>query len=365
MSESSTASAALRQRIRDLLVRVKEEERRTALVGAGAAELENHRRQHARATRRANLLARSPRPIVIGPWCGEVGFELLYWIPFLNWLAERARLEGRAMTVMTRGGAHVWYRHLTERGVEILDQVTAEEFRGHARTLKQDHLSAFDRDLLRRVVHGGAVPRPQLLHPLLMYRLFIPYWKEDPVLEPIGSFLRYRTLPPAPRHPVLEGLPGEYIAVKFYFSQAFPDTGENRAFIRQFVGSLSEQLPVVVLHGGSRVDDHEDALIPASPRVVTIDADVRDNLAAQSAVVSRARAFAGTYGGFSYLAPLYGVNSLSFFSDRDKLVPFHLEHAQRVFGAMNAGRFVALDVADASFAATTLSRLADAIARPA
>ena len=81
--------------------------------------------------------------------------------------------------------------------------------------------------------------------------------------------------------------------------------------------------------------------------------DVRDNLATQSAVVAGARRFIGTYGGFSYLAPMYGVDSLSFFSAREKLVPFHLEHAQRVFGTARLGRFVALDVADARILSLT------------
>src|SRR5690349_11033883 len=27
--------------------------------------------------------------IIAGPWTGEVGFELLYWIPFLGWLSEQ------------------------------------------------------------------------------------------------------------------------------------------------------------------------------------------------------------------------------------------------------------------------------------
>ncbi len=83
-------------------------------------------------------------------------------------------------------------------------------------------------------------------------------------------------------------------------------------------------------------------------------ADVRDNLAAQSAVVAGARGFIGTYGGFSYLAPLYGVDSLSFFSERNKLVPFHLEHAQRVYGSTpGGGRFLAVDTADAGAVSTT------------
>ena len=25
-------------------------------------------------------------PVIIGPWIGEVGYELLYWIPFLRWI---------------------------------------------------------------------------------------------------------------------------------------------------------------------------------------------------------------------------------------------------------------------------------------
>ena len=97
---------------------------------------------------------------------------------------------------------------------------------------------------------------------------------------------------------------------------------------------------------GARLDDHEDAPIATGANVHVVDSEVRDNLAAQSAVVAGARRFIGTYGGFSYLAPFYGVDSLSFFSERGKLVPFHLEHAQRVFGSP-LGRFVALDVADA------------------
>src|SRR5688572_19670832 len=31
-------------------------------------------------------MARSERPVIVGPWVSEVGFELLYWIPFLNWV---------------------------------------------------------------------------------------------------------------------------------------------------------------------------------------------------------------------------------------------------------------------------------------
>ena len=66
------------------------------------------------------------------------------------------------------------------------------------------------------------------------------------------------------------------------------------------------------------------------------------NLARQTAIIRGSRGFIGTYGGFSYLAPFYGVRSVSFFSRRS-FEPHHLELAHRVFDRLLPGGFVALD----------------------
>jgi hypothetical protein len=358
LSEQSTALAALRQRVRDLLGRLKEHERLLSLVTEGSTELTDYARHHRAVTRRAALFARSDRPIIVGPWCGEVGFELLYWIPFVRWLTERAHVDGDRLVVVTRGGADVWYQELGNRGIEIFDIVGADAFRDHAPTWKQHRISTFDRALLAKIMDTTGVHRPRLLHPQLMYKLFTPYWKDDAVLEPIAAFLKYQPLSAPPFHAALHELPEDFVAAKFYFSQSFPDTAANRGFVQRTIASVAEQIPVVLLTAGAQLDDHEDApfrLKAEGGRIHTIRTELRDNLAVQSAVVSRARAFIGTYGGFSYLAPMYGVNSLSFYSQRDKLVPFHLEHAQRVFGSGHGGRFIALDVADAGLLSMNLS----------
>ncbi len=47
---------------------------------------------HAEAMRKElEPLTKTTAPIVIGPWVGEVGYELLYWIPFLNWALKAVR----------------------------------------------------------------------------------------------------------------------------------------------------------------------------------------------------------------------------------------------------------------------------------
>ncbi|MEA2150691.1 MAG: hypothetical protein QOD69_2521, partial [Solirubrobacteraceae bacterium] len=58
------------------------------------------------------------------------------------------------------------------------------------------------------------------------------------------------------------------------------------------------------------------------------------------------RAFVGTYGGLSYLAPHLGVPSLAFSSLPEHTHPFHLELAQRIFDGPGFGDIVSLRAAD-------------------
>ena len=63
LSEQSDALATLRQRVRDLLGRAKEQERLLSLATEGSAELQDYARHHRAASRRASLLGRSDRPM--------------------------------------------------------------------------------------------------------------------------------------------------------------------------------------------------------------------------------------------------------------------------------------------------------------
>ena len=65
--------------------------------------------------------------------------------------------------------------------------------------------------------------------------------------------------------------------------------------------------------------------------------DPARNLEIQTAVVAGARAFAGTYGGFSYLAPFHGVPSCACYSDATGFSRKHLQVALEAFTAIGAG----------------------------
>ena len=84
---------------------------------AGTASARSWRAVQARAGSSA-ISPRWPRArdtIVAGPWLGEVGFELLYWVPFLRWFAERFHVAPERLLVVSRGGTASWYRPFAGR----------------------------------------------------------------------------------------------------------------------------------------------------------------------------------------------------------------------------------------------------------
>ena len=105
------------------------------------------------------VLGRSGRPIILGPWLSETGFELLYWIPFLTWAKTYGNFDPERLVVVSRGGAAPWYRHITPHYEEIFSFYTPDEFRvaNERRIVEQQgrqkhiEISSFDREILARV----------------------------------------------------------------------------------------------------------------------------------------------------------------------------------------------------------------------
>ena len=290
-------------------------------------------------------MAASGHVIVAGPWLGEVGFELLYWVPFLSWFADRYAVDRARLVAVSRGGSQPWYRHIAGSYHDVFDCVSTEEFRrgNEARVVelgeqKQVAPTAFDRTVLAAVTDRLGRQPVELLHPSTMYALFRHYWWGH-VAEPwIHRHTKYRRLLDDVAEPVLAELPVEYTAVKFYFNECFPETEAIRAVVRRVLDRLRIQGPVVSLSTGLRLDNHEEWQGSVSlPRSLAHAFTPRNNLALQTAIVSRAKTFVGTYGGFAYLAPFYGVPSTGVYADAGGFSPRHLRMMQSVAQAPEFG----------------------------
>ena len=293
----------------------------------------------------------SDAPIVAGPFLGEVGFELLYWIPLLRWAVERYPALGPRLHVVSRGGTATWYAGLSDSYVDALQLYSAEEFVRRREAFKQRRDSEFDAELLQKVEKELDLGDAAILHPRILWRTYYRTIKNDSRTysrsverdedgSVRGFAARYRRFDRPPRG-VLDGvLPDEpYAAVRFYFRPSFPDTPENREWAQGAIAALAQQRPVVLLNNRLELDDHTDLDVDADQPVVTIHEHMTpaNNLAVQSIAVSHAEAFYGTYGGLSYLPPHFGRPALGVIDGPLEPRPWHADLAQEIFAAPGWG----------------------------
>jgi glycosyltransferase involved in cell wall biosynthesis len=289
-------------------------------------------------------IRKTTTPIIIGPWLSEVGYELLYWIPFLNWALAANGIAGRRLVVISRGGAKPWYAHLGGEYVDALDLYSVDEYKrrneerwkegGHQ---KQMDITSMDRDLIERVKAKLKIDDAEVLHPSMMYRLLRFYWFGKAGIGLLTKHTDYRRFAAIEAPRATTDLPDEYVAVRFYFRPSFPDTPENRRFAADVIRSINAEAPVVLLNTGLSLDDHEDLQVPGGRGIYRVDHQMTPerNLEVQTEIISRAKAFVGTYGGLAYVGPYYGVPSIGFYSEETELVPVHLDMGWRLGTAMN------------------------------
>jgi hypothetical protein len=309
-------------------------------------------------------LASRPDPILVGPWTGEVGFEVLYWIPFLRWVLREAGVSPDRVVACSRGGVDTWYADIASRYVEVFDFVTPAEV--HAENASRKTILGEQKQTTRSRFDDGLVAHArdatgsnlQVLHPSSMFRLYRRYfWKHAGTqwLHRVAHYQKWTTAPPAPP------LPRSFVAVKFYFNDCMTDSIVTRNAMRHLVAGIAAYTPVVSLATGLQIDDHSEMAF-ADAIDVAADSDAATNLGRQAAILARARAFVGTYGGYAYLPPLYGVPTTAMFTRADGFDRTHLAMAQSAFARVGAPH---LNVTSLSDAARTLPAWWSAVAASA
>jgi hypothetical protein len=250
-------------------------------------------------------------PVAAGPFVGEVGYELLYWRPFLLRLLRRHAVDPSRVTLIGRGGSGAWYRDVSAASVDAFDLVPPEALREATErrklgSTKQLDPDALDRELLERSGSTGAT----VIHPRYMYWRLRYLWEgmRDPADAAVlcdWDGLPRTALPAA----IESRLPPEYIAVKAYSNDCMPD---GHPALAEIVEAIVRVAPVVLLAAPVAADTHTDVGGIAGAVRVDDVLDPAENLAQQGEIVARSRALVSTYGGFSYLGAFLDVPTVAF-----------------------------------------------------
>lgn len=303
--------------------------------------------------RRIAEVAATPGPIVVGPWLAEVGYEVLYWIPFLRWFQDALGVPRERLIAVSRGGLDAVYRPLTDSYVDLFDLASTEELAaGNAERRimqegggqKQSGAGPFDLELAQRArARFGAADGP-LLHPSLLFGLFRNVWYGNLPADVLWRHVRHALTTGLPA-PEVSGLPANYIAAKLYAGPALSASPASALAVRELVARAARSAPVVLLDYAGALDEHHDLDLRGLDGVIPIGSQLspRGNLGQQAAIIARSRYFVGTCGGLAWLAPFLGAPTVAVY-DADRLIAPHLLVARHAGALVKAAEFAPLDL---------------------
>ena len=281
----------------------------------------------------SRMVARSSKPILVGPWTSELGFEALYWLPWLMWWRERYGIDKQRLVAVGRGGSAVWYDMAGT--ADVYDHASVKDVRLQTMlrqqgtgSVKQQGITAWDEAMLKLIASTLNIGDYWTLHPSAMYQMLQPYWAGKQPMAFLHERTRYTRLGVPVLPPGME-LPERFIAARVYARPTLPPHEDTLIIVNRWMLKLSEKIPVILLHNGECHDDHVDMLKAVDGRIhVLPKLPPHENLAILSAVLGRAEKFIGTYGGMQQLALRMGVPSIGLYSEWGGTAMAHLTLSQ-------------------------------------
>ena len=268
--------------------------------------------------------------LIIGPWFSELGFELLYWIPYINKLYTDKIFANKNVATISRGGVEEFYSFLPGKHFNLLEhysqvdwsKITSSIWRDLG-GLKQSMLVNQEIDMLvnlKSELNFDQDSKTLILHPSLMFSLFRPFWRNkswsaDIISEQLNfpSFMRHKT--------------ENFGAVKIYSRPSLSISVASAKKIKEFLEN--ENIKLKIISSDSYKDDHEVLALDNIENSILVPVDeYENNLKIQLDVIKKSSVSYTTYGGLSYYALYLGKTSFGFYSDSSKFDEQHIKVAK-------------------------------------
>lgn len=271
--------------------------------------------------------ARHKGVIWFGPFVGEVGYELSYWIPWIRKFCDDVKLEESRIGIVTRGGAHVWYPDHAH-SLELLSDISADEFRKLQSAEYPTKLRHAEKQLIKRL----GISRFRIAHPREMHSAISEFRGNYCGIEGLETHLSFASLSRTAVTNRIERLDGfkdvltpeRYGAVRLYTNSLIGDELTVQKAWR-LVALAARDFNLVDVGVMLKLDDHV-AIAPEAGTAMSPLADCPPslNLALQTLVILRSNFLVSTYGGISYIGLLLGIPTLAIEGGRARQKNSHL-----------------------------------------
>lgn len=264
--------------------------------------------------------------IFLGPWMGEIGPELQYWIPYLLKLNSAGVFRKKRILTVSRGDVKTWYHTFPNEYIETFDYISEKEFkkiRAEAirinKLQKQLEFTPGEQFLIQRIAEKNNIKKYTVSHPSLMWKEIIPYLQEKISLSGVMEKLTFRKFSNFDQKQVAFvdklNLPKRFISVKFYENAIFPAGRENYLFVKDVVRKINQKYMIVLLGMKNQLDKDKLFNIPDSKGIIDLldKMPLDSNLGIQTEILRRSEGFVGTNGGFSVLPAFLNKPCLSFY----------------------------------------------------
>jgi hypothetical protein len=288
----------------------------------------------------ARYLASTTNPILVGPWRSEVGFECLYWVPFVQQFRHRYKIDRNRLIAIGRGGSAAWYDMAGQ--ADLYEHVPLETARAwsiqasqQTGSVKQHRVEPWEAHVCGLTAASLGLRKYHVLSPSWMYSLLRPYWEGQTSQRWINDRLAHALTMPAPKiAPELKAkLPAEYVAMRWYARPTWPYREDLVNWTRKFVEGVAKKIPVVLIDS-FHADDHADLNLGPIPNTLRLselaEMTPLNNLAVQSSVIKQAKAYVGTYGGMAQGAMRWGVPTVALYHEFGQTAAEHLQLTQHL-----------------------------------
>lgn len=239
--------------------------------------------------------------VIFGPYLGEVGFEVLYWAPFVNYMK---RLITKKVIVISRGGIldlydldddDLYIDFFTKYSPNDLVNLQNERIKVCGNQ-KQNFFS----DSEKMVLDSFFQPLNDfyLIHPGVMFKLFSIYYLRTLKISRILPYLKYKKFNKKQK--------SSAIAIKVYKHNDL-NSDNDLITLTSILGGLSKKkFEIISLESSHTYDEHQDLKFTFNLSKPLNDTKPQDNLAAQVTILLKTKILICANGGIAYLGIMCG-----------------------------------------------------------